>query len=562
MALVGALAAVLRFGELARLPLSAAEAEAALGSWQFWSSAPLTAPVAGPAYFAFTNLIMFLGVGGDVAARLVPAVFGLLTVLLPWSARGQARPAAFLVAGLFLAVSPMLVAVSRAAGGDAIALFALLLLVVAWPAMRAGGRRPAVAAGTALGLGLTSSPLFYTGLAALLPAALVAQAVRLADFRNPDRLRRGRLRVFGLSAAATFVVVASCLFLYPAGVGAALRILPAWVEQFGLASDEAGRAASLLSPLLALLRYDPAVAVLGLPASVWAIRRGVQRGVFLSLWVGFLLPVVLLQASTVTNAAAVLLPGYLLVGMLAAATEASAGRAPGGWRATMAAAGGLVGLGALFLVAVGRFARIGLLSGENAPLISLATLAFGLAGLAVVAAMTWESPAARRGVFLGAALLLLFWQWGAASQLSRLGANDPRERWVAAGTDDDAPVMLELLLRASRQAANSDRDLAVFSLVDSPVLRWYLREFDNYGAGPALPLDDPPDVIITPVDVLPELPADYIGADFGLERRETPVAGSSTPEEALKWWLFRESNAAVDEQRVVVWIRSALAAGE
>jgi hypothetical protein len=122
--------------------------------------------------------------------------------------------------------------------------------------------------------------------------------------------------------------------------------------------------------------------------------------------------------------------------------------------------------------------------------------------------------------------------------------------------------MLELLLRASRQAANSDRDLAVFSLVDSPVLRWYLREFDNYGAGPALPLDDPPDVIITPVDVLPELPADYIGADFGLERRETPVAGSSTPEEALKWWLFRESNAAVDEQRVVVWIRSALAAGE
>src|SRR5690606_15273271 len=92
--------------------------------------APLAMPVGSPAYFAFTHLVMSLGASGDAAARLVPAVFGLLTVLLVW--RWRKGPVGWLVAGLFLAVSPLLVAVSRTAGGDAIAWFALMLLVRSW----------------------------------------------------------------------------------------------------------------------------------------------------------------------------------------------------------------------------------------------------------------------------------------------------------------------------------------------------------------------------------------------------------------------------------------------
>jgi hypothetical protein len=263
-----------------------------------------------------------------------------------------------------------------------------------------------------------------------------------------------------------------------------------------------------------------------------------------------------------TNTAVILLPGYLLVGLLAAAVVVSGDETIVGRRVTLAAAAGLVGLGALLLTAVGRFARIGLLSGANGPLITIATLAFSLAGLAVIIAMAWDNPHARRGVFLGAVLLFLFWQWGAADQLSRLGANDPRERWVVAGTDDDAPLMVDLLRRASRQTANSDRDLAVFSLVDSPALRWYLRDFTNFQVGPALPFNAQPDVVIAPLDAQLGLPNDYFGADFGLERREVGVNMPSSPEAALRWWLFRESAAPVDEERVVVWVRSDLAGQE
>ena len=55
---------------------------------------------------------MSLGGDGDVVARLVPALFGLLTVLLPWLWRGRFRPGVWLTASVLLAVSPIHMTVS------------------------------------------------------------------------------------------------------------------------------------------------------------------------------------------------------------------------------------------------------------------------------------------------------------------------------------------------------------------------------------------------------------------------------------------------------------------
>ena len=619
MLLIGVAAVVLRFGELTRLPLSAAEAAAALANWQFRSAVPLSVPVVSPAYFAFTHLVMSLGADGDAAARLVPAVFGLLTALLPWALRGRARPAAWLTAALFLAVSPLLVAVSRTAGGDAIALFALGLLAISsqwgdrsrrvvsgqWSVgqLAVGRRRPAVVAGVALGLGLASSPLFYSGLAALAAAAWVMRRTGddgrpttddgrpttddgRADSRPPttddgpatdplttdplttdplttsplttDLLTTSPLSALLLAAALTFLAVATSFLLYPAGLGAALRLFPAWLGQFALPGGNAA-----LSPFLALLRYEPALLVLGAPAAAWVWSAGGRAGRAVVAWTAAALLVILLQPGIMVNAAAALLPGYWLIGMAAAALAAhpTANRRAAR-RVTWLTAGALVLLGALLLAAGGRVVRLNLLAGETSMIITLAALAFVLAGLAVVLAMAWESPAARRGAFVGVAALLLFWQWGAAWQLSRQGANDPRERWVTEGTDDDARAMAALLLRVSRQTVKSDSDLDVFSLVDSPVLGWYLRDLVNYRAGATLPVNAQPDVVIAPAGAEPALYSDYFGADFDLMQREVPVVGRAAVGDVLKWWLFRESAAPAEMERVVIWVRSDLAAAK
>jgi hypothetical protein len=309
------------------------------------------------------------------------------------------------------------------------------------------------------------------------------------------------------------------------------------------------------------LRYEPAILALGLPAVIWGLIAHGRRARPLIIWLGLLLVITLFQPGVMVNAAAVPLPAYWLIGLIAAALWASDDGSRESRSTTFFVAGTLVGLGALLLAVAGRLARLGLLSGQNGTLIALATLAFVLAALAVIVALAWDNRAARRGAFLGLAALLLFWQWGTAWQLSRLGANDPREQWVSVGTDDDARVLVDLLARVSRQAANSDRDLTIFSQIDSPVLRWYLRGFPGYDAGAAVPVETAADVVITPAAAEPQLPSDYFGADFGLEQREIPAERPAMTD-ALRWWLFRESTAPVETQRIVVWVRSDLAGGE
>jgi hypothetical protein len=377
----------------------------------------------------------------------------------------------------------------------------------------------------------------------------VAQAVGLAETeeRNSDSLRH-----MAVAAVITFVVVATGFLLRPEGFGAALRLLPAWLGQFSAPS---------LPALRALLGYEPAVLLLGLPAIIWALLAHGRRARPLVVWLAGLLLIVLLQPEHIVNAAAVTLPAYWLVGLFAAALAVAHDATRANRSTTFFVAGTLVGLGALLLAVIGRLARLGLLNGQNGTLIGLASLAFVLAALAVVVALAWDSSSARRGAFVGLAALLLFWQWGAARQLSRVGANDPREQWVSDGTAADAREMVTLLTRISRQAANSDRDLTIFSQVDSPVLRWYLRDFPGYRAGAAVPVDAAADVVITPADAEPLLSSDYFGADFGLEQREI-AAGPRAVADALRWWLFRESNLPVETQRVVVWVRSDLAGGE
>jgi len=550
MLLIVGIAAVARLVNLGAQPLSPTEAEAALAGWQFAHGIPLTAAPASPAYFTLTGLLMSLGGDGDTAARLAPALFGVLTVALPWLWRGRFQPAVWLTAGVLLAFSPIQMILSRTAGGDAIALFALLLLAVTAARLDEGDGW-GVAAGAALGLGLTTAPLFYTGLVAFLPAWWV--------FRGAESVGRGTLHAGALAAVIAFITVAAGGLFYPEGLGGALMLLPQWLGQFGLAGGAAAR-----EPLLVLLRYELGLFLLGIPAAVGALSGDNNVGKQLVLWLGLLLPVILLQMALPHQAAAVLVPGYLLIGLLAG--DLMRGELPRTeQRRAWLVGGGLALLGMTLLVSIARFTQLGLWTGSNASLISLAVLAFALAGVAVIVVLAWESPAARRGAFLAVVAMLLYWQWGTGWHLSQAAANDPGERWVTVGTDDDVPRLVGLLERISREVANSDVDLSVFSAVDSPVLRWYFRAFERFESGPALPIDSQADVVITAGDSEPQLPNDYFGADFGLEQHEvtgvglTSEGGGAVVDQVLRAWLFHHSSVPVEQQRIVVWVRSDLA---
>ncbi len=559
MALVVGLGAILRFSNLGLVPLSPAEAENGLASWQFWHNVPVSANIGSPAYFTLTNaLLPFLG-DSDTIMRLVPALFGLGVVALPWLLRRQWPAAAMLVAGLFLAVSPLNIFASRQVGGQSIAIFALLLLVVAmWRLRPSASVAWSAATGVSLALGLTSDPLFYSGFVTLVVAWLFTGGIRGEGPEDGTTARHLSWRTAVIAAGVSLLVLSTSFLLHTQAIGSSLQVGTSWLGQFGWpAPSGESLLRSIATPFAAVARYEPALLLLGLPALAWAfINRGPGRR-WLALWAVGLVVLSVIQIGTRENALALTLPGYLLIGLLAGylATSREPDADP---RITWLVAGGLTLLGGVLLVSVARFTRLGLWSSDQAALLGLATVSLLAAGAVIVLALSYDRSSARLGAFIGVGIWLIYAQWGLAYQLSHPGANDSRELWIEAATDQDIRTMMGLVGDVSRQVTNSATGLQVTSLVESPVLAWYLRDFERAQFAEAVPLLDAPEALITGIESEARLSADYMGADFGLAITPLPGPLAQSAPDLLRWWLFRESDQPVQSAPVIFWLRSDL----
>lgn len=551
-ALAVVVAALVRFRALGGPPLSPAEAAAALSSWQFSQAGATVATVGSPAYFTLTNTAMLLFGSSDAIARLVPALFGTLAVALVLGLPRPLRPAGIVAAAAFLALSPLNVLASRTAGGAAIAVFALLLLVVSGSRLAAGGRRRwAYGLGLALGLGFTSDPLFLSGLVALLPLVLWLGFSDAWSNERPARLAAA-WRPIVLAFAVSFLLLSTSFLLYTPGLGAAFDLVTDWLRSFGLPWSGTREP---LAPLLDMVRYEPALLLLGLPALLWALLGQSRAGWVMAGWWVALMGLSLFQPDLAGHALLYTVPAYLLIGLLGGQLAATAGEDR---RVVVAVAGGLVLLGMVLLVSMARYTRLGLWASDQIAFLALALVAFVAAGGVLILAMSYDSRAARLGAFLGIALLLLYVQAGITTSLTQQGANDPRERLVVEGTDDDIRVLTGVLRDVSRQITGGDHDLEIITTADSPVLRWYLRDFERNQFATTLPLRPGPQAVIAPASAELRLDADYLGADFGLVQRRAELTTPFSLNDTLKWLLFRESPAAVDVDRVILWVRSDL----
>lgn len=557
MGLVLGLTAVHTLTHLGKLPLSPQEAEAALAVWQWWQPGGLATAVASPAYFSLTALLSQILGFNDAVMRLVPALFGIGLVALPWFMRQRLGEIGALVMSIFLAVSSLQSVVARTAGGEAIALFALLLTAVAWLRYQDGGeQRWFNTLFVALGLGAASAPLFYGGLLSLALALWIQQGVGpqlrpegLARWPEPGQRRQALL--MGL----VFFIAMSTLFLWHlGGLGAAAQILGDWLAQFRLQTD----VTVLLNPILLFGRYEVLLFVLSTLLIAWAIWRNEGTAVFAAFWFTALFVLILVQHGNNHNTVLLTLPGYFLLGLL---TDRL-------WRGrpetvSYVLTGVLIFLGALMWVNVARYGR--LITSNPGQMGS-----FWLALLALVLALSalyfvgsgWEMDIAWQGALTSLLVLFFFYQWGTSWWLGQEAANDPRERWVALpATDDDVPVMTDILREVSRQTINSEFDLALFSTVDTPLLRWYLRDYARAQFGNVMPATGAFEAIISTAEQTElALNSDYMGTDFGLMRMGIePRPGQSAVIDTLRWWLFHESNTAVSQQRIILWVRTDLA---
>lgn len=204
--------------------------------------------------------------------------------------------------------------------------------------------------------------------------------------------------------------------------------------------------------------------------------------------------------------------------------------------------------------------------------VMLGVVALGLLTTTLVG-LGWSWEAALRGLVTGLALGLgaatLSAAWGAAQlhpqeQLSNLYAR--QELWSPGPETVSPDLLLETVQDLARWETGWHTDIDILLTVDSPSLRWVLRDFPQVTLAPAggesgaspRPASGSPAVIITrELADEPSLEAAYRGQDFAW--RLLPTWTGALPDDLFRWWAFREAPARIE--RFILWARADLFPG-
>jgi len=529
-----AVVAALRLARLEHLPLTIDESVRALASWQT-AEGNVPDGWSGDLTQAVTAYLFAIFGAGDQLARLAPALLGCLAVALCWPLSRYASAPGALVAAVLLAISPLLVHVSRsglpyAAGaalsmGMVVALFAFLK-----------SRSPvslfalAMAAGLALG-----SDAIAASTAILL---LVFLALEATTFRSPTVGEAlGEVRGSRALMLSTLLIFLGALELGVTRFGTdidrfSLPGLRLWTEMFDLPRD--GLPWHFHPGLL--ISYEAPALILGTIGYLWVLYRWVRGGTegvslfqrFLVVWAsGAALIIASVTRREAGQLVLLILPLALLAGswLEAVVSELSPASL---MRSLPFLTPVLFVVGYLVLVLT-DWARDGSVGVEKGAADEPGTLILVVGGAIALLWLAW-SYLGRRAitgyVVLGGLVSLVFLVHGATSAAYGRGSE-----FVAGERLDRQVPRLEKQLAAMGGAEGS----VAADMSFLPALGWYLRDV------PGLVFTFSPPVEANAYLAVPGEPAP---SGYRIDRR-WPIAQGWVPDtiDGLDWWrwlVYRE----------------------
>lgn len=559
------LALALRLLNLGQSPLTDGEASWALQALQVARpGAASFIPGTYPAYIFLTGATFSIFGASEFLARFWPALAGALLVWFPFFFRHSLGRKAALILAFGLAVDPGLVTVSRQVNGPMLALGFGLLALGLWHA-----RCPAWA-GILGGLALLSGPAFWQGSLGLGLAWLIYRTLHRSatppgevfdetDQPTPYPARADAVR--GLVASiATVLVVGTYLFRYPQGLAAILASLITYLEGWATLSG-----VSPLTLIAALLVFQPLAMIFALVSlGRWLARRlknevsGSYPVLFPLLWLltSFFLTIIY-PARQVSDLVWVLVPLWAL------AADGMAEYLPDekphiiSWLQ----AGLVLVLAALFWNTLIATSQIAPPSGLPWPVIQLGILL----GILLLGALTtalvalgWSWQISRDGLVWGLVVSLAIYStsmlWGSA----QLRPNEPRELWGQPPGAGQVKLAQTTLQDLSNWHTGLVDKIDILSTVDTPSMRWALRNFSQARFTAQMPPEGMPSVIITRQSAeTPALTAAYRGQDFVWWVH--PAWDGPLPADFTAWLTSRK--ASLGYEYIILWARGDLFPG-
>jgi hypothetical protein len=544
-----ALALAIRMTNLGQVPLTDYEASWAL---QAMDSMRGSHPIVGSqvAYVQLTSLLFFIFPPNNLLARFWPVLLGSLLVLAPYLIRDWVGRKAAVILAFALALDPGLAAVSRQAGG------AMIAVAGGWLALGFWLKRKPVLAGVALGISFMGGESFWPGLLGLALAFGIAKLGNLveinaqpADGNNEDSSTRGipLLRELIIAVVTTILLAGSLFMIVPRGLSGVFTGLTVYLGGWGQSSG-----VSSLQILAALLVYQPLALLLGIWGSIRSWRAVEPLDRFLSLWVLTALLLVLIYPSRqVGDLCWVLVPLLILA---ARQLERSL------WVEVESKipAFGMAVLVTVILIFV-WINLVGISEGLQTNLPAPNRWVVILIGILIVAIVTflvgwgWSMEPAIKGSLWGMYAALFLYLVFSLTHAVHLRPQLSAELW-----DRDYPVpQAGLLVRTLDSLSDrhtgrpSALDVTVVG-VQSPALRWVLRDYEKVAFTDQLAGDIQPSVVITQQEEQPKLAASYRGEGFlWYEYTDWSLMLDS---EYFPWWVQRIS----PQQKVslIMWART------
>lgn len=545
-ALAFGLALTLRLLRLDAWPLTDEEARWAMQAFELANGLrPDIGPQ--PGYVLLTALAFFVFQAGEFTARLVPALFGAALVISPYFFRDRLGEKTALVLAFLLAFDPGFLAMSKLAGSPIVAVSALML---AWGAWRNGQTR---AAGVLAGLSLLGGPQLWPGLFGL------GIAYGLARGLTPNlaviHFERSQLLRALAYAAGTFLAVGSLFLLAPNGLGAGAQSLTAyfgsWVNLESASLPYFGEVVPARRLLIALAIYQFPAVLLAIISLIRGIRDRDDQTIALGLWLGAALALALANPGRqVFDLAWALLPLWTL-----AALEVAQHLKPiqGETWETL----GMMAFTIVILAFAGfNFTSIALvpLTPEQMQLrwlllgASLVLLALSI----FMVAYGWSASVAKQGSVWGGLVMLTIFSLSTAMAAGGLRAYQTAEMWPPGLPARHSRHLVNQLQEVSRWQLSPAQPLEItISGIDSPALRWTLRDW-NVNITNATALTENPAVLIVPAETeSPELQASYRGQDFVW--RTQAFWDEFQPADWLRWMFHHQ--ATEGQELLILWVR-------